>query len=191
MDTVCRRVITAIQSSNLRITYVRKPGEAEKEEAKKWIEEQVFLTKWQNFWMVNSTLVPLYRKSSHYKEIFFNQKSHYSINVQIIKTPNCKNIDYTFGFWCSRHNTYSFTSTKLRINFSQYLEKDEWCCGDAGYHLQKCLMIHYKSLATSLKPNRTFNFHLSQICIRLEYTIGYLKGCFQCLKEHSFQCLNA
>ena len=51
-------------------------------------------------------------------------------------------------------------------------------------------MIPYKSPATSLKPNHTFNFHFSQICIRSEYTIGYLKGRFQCLKEPCLQVLN-
>ena len=52
-------------------------------------------------------------------------------------------------------------------------------------------MILYKSPATSLKPNCTFNFHLSRICIRSEHTIGYLKGRFQCLKELCLQVLNA
>ncbi len=51
-------------------------------------------------------------------------------------------------------------------------------------------MIPYKSLATSLKSNHTFNFHFSQIRIQLEHTIGYLKGQFQSLKELRFQILN-
>lgn len=52
-------------------------------------------------------------------------------------------------------------------------------------------MIPYKSPATSLKPNQTFNFYLSQIRIQSEHTIGYLKGRFQCLKELRLQVLNA
>lgn len=67
VDKVCRRVITAMQSSNLRITYVRWPGEAEKGEAEKWVEEQACLTEWRNgFYTVDGTLIPLYRKPSHY-----------------------------------------------------------------------------------------------------------------------------
>lgn len=67
VDRVCRRVITAIQSSNLRITHVRWPGDAEKEEAKKWVEEQVCLTERQKgFCMVDGTLIHLYRKPSHW-----------------------------------------------------------------------------------------------------------------------------
>lgn len=72
MDRVCRRVITTIQSSNLRNAHVRWPGEAEKEEAKRWVEEQVCLPEWRNrFCMVDGTLIPLYRKPSHYGETFF------------------------------------------------------------------------------------------------------------------------
>lgn len=70
-------------------------------------------------------------------------------------------------------------------------KKNEWCWGDAGYPLHKWLMIPYKSPATSFKPNRTFNFHLSRIRILSEHIIGYLKGRFQCLKELCFQVLNA
>ena len=51
-------------------------------------------------------------------------------------------------------------------------------------------MIPYKSPVTFLKPNRTFNFHLSRIRIRSEHTIGYLKGRFHCLKKLRFQVLN-
>ncbi len=192
VDKVCRRVITAIQSSNLRTTHVRWPAESEREEAKRWVEEQAEVKEWRNgFCMVDGTLVPLYRKQSHYGETFFDRKSHYSINVQIINTPNRKIIDYASGFRGSRHDTHCFSSTKLGQNPFLYLEKDEWCWGDAGYPLQKWLMIPYKSPATSLKPNRTFNFHLSRIRIRSEHTIGYLKGRFQSLKELRFQVLDS
>ena len=145
------------------------------------------MSEWRNgFCLVDGILIPLYRKLSHYGEIFFDWKSNYSINVQIINTPNCKIIDYASGFWGTRHDIYRFASTKLGKNASQYLEKDEWCWRDAGYFLQKWLIIPYKSLAISLKPNWIFNFHLSRICIWSEYTISYLKSHFQCFKKLCF-----
>lgn len=117
---------------------------------------------------------------------FFNRKCNYPINRQIITTPNRKIIDYASGYRGSRHDTYCFASTKLGKNPSRYLRKNEWCRGDAGYPLQKRLMILHKSPATSLKPNRTFNFHRSRIRIRSEHTIRYLKGRFSCLQESRF-----
>lgn len=141
--------------------------------------------------MVDGILILLYQKPSHYGETFFDQKSKYSMNVKIINTPSHKIIDYASEFWGSRKDTHCFASTKLRKNLYLYLEKNDWYWGDAGYPLQKWLMIPYTSPATFLEPNRTFNFHPSRICIRSEHTIGYLKGRFQCLKELRFQVLNA
>ena len=114
VDRVGRRVITAIQSSNLRNARVRWPEKAEKEEDKRWVEEQVCLPEWRNgFCMVDGTLIPLYQKPSHYVETFFDRKCNYSINVQIINTPNQMIIDYASGFRGSRHDTHCFASTKL------------------------------------------------------------------------------
>lgn len=145
------------------------------------------MSEWQNgFYIVDGTLIPLYWKPSYYGETFFDRKCNYSINVQIINTPNWKIINYASGFWGSRHDTHCFASTKLEKNPSKFFEHYEWCWGNAGYPLQKWLMIPYKSPATSLKPNCTFNFHLSQIRIRLEHIIGYFKGRFQSLKELQF-----
>lgn len=73
VNKICRQVITAIQFSNLQITHVRQLGEAEKKEAKKWVEERVYLSKWQNrFCIVDGTLIFLYQKPSHYGKTFFD-----------------------------------------------------------------------------------------------------------------------
>lgn len=51
-------------------------------------------------------------------------------------------------------------------------------------------MIFNKSLISLLKKNRSFNFHLSQICIQSEYATGYLKKRFQSLKKLRIQICN-
>ncbi len=138
IDKVCRRVLTAIQNSTLRTTHVRWPVNTEREEAKRWIEEQISMSEWRNgFCMVDGTLIPLYRKISHYGETFFDRKCNYFINIQIINTPNQKIIDYASGFQGSCHDIYCFASTKLGKNTLKFLELHEWCWGDTGYLLQK------------------------------------------------------
>lgn len=52
-------------------------------------------------------------------------------------------------------------------------------------------MILYKLLASFLKKNYTFNYHLSRICIQSEYAICYLKERFQFLKELRIQITNS
>lgn len=51
-------------------------------------------------------------------------------------------------------------------------------------------MILYKSPASLLKENCSFNYYLSRIRIQSEYAISYLKGRFQSLKELRIQILN-
>ena len=99
VDRICRRVITAIQRSNLRIENVKWLTGKAKETAKDWVENQVQVPACiDGFRMVDGTLIPLYRKPSHYGETFYNQKSWYLINLQIINIPNCQIIDYASGF---------------------------------------------------------------------------------------------
>ena len=82
VDKVCRQVIIAIQSINLRITHIRWPAKSERKEVQRWIEEQAEVKEWRNgFCIIDGTLVPLYQKPSHYRKTFFNQKNNYSINV--------------------------------------------------------------------------------------------------------------
>lgn len=190
VDLIIRRVITAITNSNLRSLYVRWPASQEKETAKDWVEDQVQVSEWQNgFCMVDRTLIPLCRKPSHHGDTFYDRKSNYSISVQIINLPTRKIIDYASGFRGSRHDSHCFSFTKLAKNPEIYFGPGEWCWGDAGYALTKSIIIPYKSPATNIQENKTFNFHLSRIRIRAEHTIGYLKGRFQSLKELRIQIL--
>lgn len=48
--------------------------------------------------MVDKTLIPLYCKPYWYGDTFFDHKSNYSMNVQIINTPNLKIINYITRF---------------------------------------------------------------------------------------------
>lgn len=164
--------------------HIRWPSGEEKEAAKDWVEEHAGKSTWRGgFCMVNGTLIPLYKKPTHYGETFFDRKMNYSINVQIINTPNRQIIDYAPGFRGSRHDNFCFESTRLAQGHAELLDEDEWCWADSGFHLIKWLILPYKQPANRTRENQTFNYHLSKIRIRCEHTIGYLKGRFQSLKE--------
>ena len=103
VDLVTQCVITAIQSSNLGCEHIQWPSGEEKKAAKDWVEEHAGTSTWQGgFCMVNSTLIPLYKKPTHYGETFFDCKINYSINIQIINIFNLQIIDYVSGFQCSQ-----------------------------------------------------------------------------------------
>lgn len=136
--------------------------------------------------MVDGTTIPIFEKPHYYGESFYDRKSRYLINAQIMNTPN-RQIDYATGFNGSRHDTHCFSFTRLARNHDQLLSEGEWVWLDVGYPLQTWCMIPYKRPLTSVQKNRQFNFALSRIRIRSEHAIGYLKGRFQSLKELHIQ----
>lgn len=184
VDLVTRRVVTAILDSDLRRRHVRWPGDEEKEAAKEWVEAQS-ISAFRNGWcMVDGTTIPLFEKPHYHGESFYDRTSRYSINAQIVNTPNnLQVIDYATGFNGSCHDTLCFSYTRLAQNHDQLLSEEEWCWSDAGYPLRTWCIIPYKGPLSSVRENREFNFALSKIRIRSEHAIGYLKGRFQSLKE--------
>lgn len=75
--------------------------------------------------MVDRTLILLHKKPSYYGETFFDRKINYSINVQIINTPNSQIIDYASEFQGSRHDNHCFQSTRLSKKHTKLLDKDK------------------------------------------------------------------
>ena len=189
VDIITRRVITAILSSDLQRSHVRWPGQgSEREHAKDWAHGQSGKEAWRGGWcMVDGTLIPLYQKPHWYGDTWFDRKSNYSMNVQIINTPNLKIIDYASGFVGSRHDTHCFAATRLAQEHDQLLAEDEWVWADVGFPIETWCMIPYKKPLSEIRENRIFNLNLSRIRIKSEHAIGYLKGRFQSLKELRIQ----
>ncbi len=75
VNHTCFQVMTNIQRNNLRIDYLKWLRDEAKETAKQWVENQLEISAWTNrFYMVDGTLIFLYRKPSHYCKIFYYQK---------------------------------------------------------------------------------------------------------------------
>lgn len=185
VQLITRRVVRAIHLSDLRREHIRWPTGAEKEEAKNWADQKARRAiGWrEGFCFVDGTLIPLYARPYHYGDCFFDRRSRYSLNVQIINTPNLRIIDYSSGFVGSSHDARCFAYTKLARQHSQLLAPGEFCWADVAYPLSKWLMIPYKEPYCNTPENRAFNTQLSRIRIKSEHAIGYLKGRFQSLKE--------
>ncbi|KAH8916883.1 hypothetical protein BT69DRAFT_1227696, partial [Atractiella rhizophila] len=97
---------------------------------------------------------------------------------------NARIIDYTVGHVGSKTDGTVLKMDRVvpRNYHSALLADDEWCWADLGYPIQDWLIILYDQ-ATVNAMERLFNAHLSHIPITTEHAIGYLKGCFQSLKE--------
>lgn len=192
IELITRRVLVAIHTSTLREDHVRWPPLGpEREEAKQWVEDRANSVLWRDGWcMIAGTFVPIYTKPHYFGESWYDRKSNYSMNVQIINTPNLKIIDYASGFVGSRHDSHCVHFTRLVQERARLLEPGEWCWGDAGYPLNKWLIIPYKRPDSERRDNRIFNTPLSRIRIKSEHAIGYLKGRWQSLKSLRIQINN-
>jgi len=55
--------------------------------------------------MIDGNLIPLYQKPTFFGEAYFDRKSNYSLNVQLIILPNLRVSDYVVGHCGSVHES--------------------------------------------------------------------------------------
>lgn len=85
---ITQRVMKAICSDRFRRSALYWPTLDEKEEAKRWVEENS-CPAWRDGWlMVDGTLVPLYARPAFYGNTWYDRKSNYSLNVQVSVITN-------------------------------------------------------------------------------------------------------
>ena len=116
VDLVIRRGITAVFKTNFRACHVQWPSKEEKSQAKNWIETATTSAFQKGWCIVDRTTIPIFEKPHYYEQAFYDRKSRYFINAQIINIPNRQIIDYATGFNGSRHDIDCFRSTNLGKN---------------------------------------------------------------------------
>ncbi|KJA17757.1 hypothetical protein HYPSUDRAFT_146140 [Hypholoma sublateritium FD-334 SS-4] len=201
VSVVTRRVMTAILRPGFMKNAVRWPTEAEKEEAKVYVAKHSCHA-WRNGWLfVDGTLVPLAMRPEWYGKSYFDRKSRYSLNFQIVSLPNLRIIDFTFGHTGSTHDASAWEATHLVQDHDSLMEENEWIWADSAYPVSNSCYTAYLTATDTTKQintwiaapykaperndpdNALFNNHVSILRIRSEHAIGYLKGRFQSLKN--------
>ncbi|KAF8572921.1 hypothetical protein K439DRAFT_1377001, partial [Ramaria rubella] len=124
------------------------PNETEKDEVKWWGEESTCQA-WQNgFCFVDGTLVPLADKPGYHGEGYFDRKSNYSLNVQLITLPNLHIIDYVIGH--SAHDSTAFQDSQVYKQHQWLFQNREWIWADSAYPVQPWCVALYKCPAVVL-----------------------------------------
>ena len=128
------RVMAACCSERFRSSCVHWPDDTERERAKEWVEKESCLA-WRDGWcMIDGTLVPLFMQPGLYRNVWFDCKSDYSMNVQvrailsscwffssddstylhqIVSTPDLWIIDYSTGLPGSQHDATAWEETHV------------------------------------------------------------------------------
>jgi hypothetical protein len=88
---VINSILYAVCSDRFRKSALQWPSDEAKTTAKQWVAE-ASCPKWGDGWlMVDGTLVPLHLRPSFFGNAFFDCKSNYLMNVQVL------HIYYTFN----------------------------------------------------------------------------------------------
>nr|GAT43430.1 predicted protein [Mycena chlorophos] len=149
-----RRVMIGFLSMHDKV--IRWPSDAEREQAKQWVEDQT-CREWRNRWLfVDRTLVLLADKPRHHREAYFDRKSNYSLNVQLINTSDLHIIDYVLGPTGSMHDLTAFKE------YEQLLDRNVWIWADLAYALQDWVITLYKKQANTVRENRIYNSAFGQ-----------------------------
>jgi hypothetical protein len=83
VDSIKKRVMTAVCRESFRHRTLHWADESEKEAAKAWVEQNS-CPAWRDGWlMVDGTLVPLFVRPGFYGNTWYDRKSNYSMNVQV------------------------------------------------------------------------------------------------------------
>ncbi|KZT25916.1 hypothetical protein NEOLEDRAFT_1156052 [Neolentinus lepideus HHB14362 ss-1] len=128
---VTQHVMTAILHPDFMGEAVHYPTPEEKEAAKRWHDS----------WCLVDGMLS-----------YFDQKSNYSLNVQIVSLPNLQIIDFGYRYTGSTHDSTAWEATRIVQEHESVFEDDEFIWADSAY------------------------------LIWSEHAIGYLKGRFHSLK---------
>ncbi|GLB35610.1 putative DDE superfamily endonuclease [Lyophyllum shimeji] len=176
------RVMTALCDERFRRVTMPWSSPQEIERAKAWVEGNS-CPAWRDGWlMVDGTLVPLFQRPHHFGNQYFDRKSNYSLNVQLISRPDLRILDYGIGLPGSQHDATAWNQTRLPHEHQHLLGEDEFVWADSAYPLKSWCQAPYKEPEKLQEDNTTHNYYVSRIRIRSEHCVGYLKGRWSSLR---------
>ncbi|KAF8586960.1 hypothetical protein K439DRAFT_1339665 [Ramaria rubella] len=147
VDLCTKHVMAALCEESFWKIVMKWPSDDEKEQAKQVIEAQT-CPAWHDGWcMVDGTLVPLYARPGFYRNTWFDCKSNYSLNVQLISTPDLWIINYGVGLPRSQHDATAWKETRIPQEHTSLFGKgprSEWTWADSAYPIQRWCMPPYK-----------------------------------------------
>ncbi|KAF8816578.1 hypothetical protein BYT27DRAFT_7220661 [Phlegmacium glaucopus] len=138
------RVMTALCDPRFRAAIMPWPNPEEIERAKAWVEGNSCPAWRDGWWMVDGTLVPLFQRPHHFGNTFFDRKSNYSMNVQVINRPDLKIIDYGIGYPGSQHDATAWRETRLPPEHEQLFGPGDFVWADSAYPLKTWCQAPYK-----------------------------------------------
>jgi DDE superfamily endonuclease len=173
-----RRVVEAILS--LEDKYLRWYTVEESTEIKRRIYQMSGFPHCLGF--LDGTTIVLAEKPVKDGEFYFNRKSEYGLNCQIVADLDARIRFFFCGYPASVHDSRCIGESDFCGSPEEFFDEREYVLGDSAYTLSSTILTPYKKPASLHPENAKFNQILSSMRVRVEHCIGILKNRFQSLK---------
>lgn len=173
-----RRVMDAILS--LEDKYLRWYTAEESADMKQRIRQKVGFRHCLGF--LDGTTIVLAEKPVKDGEIYYNRKSEYGLNCQIVSDLDARIRFFFCGYPASVHDARCIEESDFVGKSEDFFEEREYVLADSAYTLTTTIITPFKKPASLRPDNKAFNKTLSSVRVKVEHCIGILKGRFQSLK---------
>uniref|UniRef100_T1IU29 DDE Tnp4 domain-containing protein n=1 Tax=Strigamia maritima TaxID=126957 RepID=T1IU29_STRMM len=138
---------------------------------------------------LDGTHIPLAEAPENDPESYFNRKSRYSLQVQIICDRHRVIRHVVVGYPGSVHDSRVFNDCTIGKNPEKFLTNGHWIAADSAYRLTQYVMTPFRSNATigSEQERKFFNTYFSHHRVVVEHVNGILKEKFSSLKQLSLR----
>jgi len=131
---------------------------------------------------LDGTTIVLEEKPVKDGEVYYNRKSRYGLNCQIVADLDARIRFFFCGYPASVHDSRCIEESIFGQHPEDFLDDLEYVLADSAYTLSKTVLTPFKKPASLRPDNATFNKLLSSMRVRVEHCIGILKNRFQSLK---------
>jgi DDE superfamily endonuclease len=187
VEKITRRIITALLS--LEPQYLCWYSQGEKNAMKARIDATFGFPECIGFLDGTSVILDLKPEKNH--QDYYNRKSRYAINAQILCDLDWR-IRYSFvGYPGSVHDSACIGYSSLVNEANAYFDSPEYVLVDSAYPLTDNFIPSFKRPLADTEPYKSFNTEHSIARVHVEQCIGQLKGRFQSLRGMRIQIIDS
>ncbi|KIK75552.1 hypothetical protein PAXRUDRAFT_172513 [Paxillus rubicundulus Ve08.2h10] len=154
------RVMAAILNQHDEFIYMPSAHSKEMQHAQEYTESQTCCS-WRNgVFAADGSAINLFSKPGRYSEMFFDRKSNYLLNCQLVIMPhNLRIVDYALGQPGSVHDAYTSQGTHIAQDHATLIPCGHWTWADTAYPTEKwcvCVMPFKKPRGGEPKPKAEY-----------------------------------
>ncbi|MBW0531608.1 hypothetical protein O181_071323 [Austropuccinia psidii MF-1] len=180
---VTRRVIGALFS--LGFQFLQWPNQAMREEISNDMASEGFL---RCVGFLDGTTIPLFQQPGIDREVFYDQKKQYSLNVKLVFDSRKQIIGLLSGFPGSCGDIAVYKRMGIYLCPHDFFDRGKYLLSDLAYPLRPNLIPCYKGTAAERHDNQLFNNYISHSRVQIEHCVGILKAQWALLRNLRLLC---